>query len=397
MATQAAGIGNRAAAGVQRPARQSVTSRLMLLNGIATLSLVVHHAVNWGFTMMFAWAERYRQVSEASLLDPVGTAPYVILLIVKKLTSFSVPAFLFVSGYYYASYALQGKASIRSVAGSRVRKLALPYLFWSMVIFALEWIESCASGCKLAELGSYMGRLLLGEGGVGYYFVPLMIQLILIAPLLTRLAQRRWRLLLLAAGLLQAGWMIPVYLLNSDVHLSGAHRLFSSAVPFPLFILYFTVGIVFGVRRRELEPILLRFRSRLPLVVAILALAALLEPEIVYPVTVSGIAARWEFRTIAVTLYSTVVVLYFVANDRLLIPGRMAISRLGTKSYGVYLVHYLVMSYLARAIGALYPGLLAYELLLVPVIFVAGLVVPLVLMSIVSRSRLRPLYPYLFG
>lgn len=387
-----------ARAGQMLMARQSLLTRLMLLGGIATLSVVAHHAVSFGFTMMFAWAYRYRVVTDANLLDPVGTAPYHILLTLKKLTSFSVPVFLFISGYYYAAFALRGKTSPRRIVGSRIRKLIIPYLLWSTIIFALEWLESCELHCAISSPSSYLHRLLWGKADGGYYYVILMIQFILMAPLLIHIARKRWRLLLIATALIQAAFTTLIYFSHLGVQLpSSAYPIYSSGVPFPGMIFFFALGIVIGLRLRDVEPALIRIRSWLPFAVAVLAVVVMVEPELIYPKTVSGIASRWEFRTFAVAAYATAIILCFVAFDRISLPKSRALGRLGTKIYGIYLIHYLVMSYSARLIGYFLPNLLAYQLALVPILFSLGLFIPLGLMSLVCRSPFRSAYPYLFG
>ena len=73
------------------------------------------------------------------------------------------------------------------------------------------------------------------------------------------------------------------------------------------------------------------------------------------------------------------------------------IEELGRYSYGVYLVHTVVLSYAARAVYHLLPSLLAHGLLFMAVLVATGLAVPLMAMALVRRSRVSGAYRYVFG
>jgi peptidoglycan/LPS O-acetylase OafA/YrhL len=74
-----------------------------------------------------------------------------------------------------------------------------------------------------------------------------------------------------------------------------------------------------------------------------------------------------------------------------------AISQIGTKSFGVYLVHSLALIYTSKVIYHLVPALLGAQWLLQPILFAAGLGIPLLLMEITARTPARRFYSYLFG
>ena len=78
-------------------------------------------------------------------------------------------------------------------------------------------------------------------------------------------------------------------------------------------------------------------------------------------------------------------------------PLNKQVSDLGSKSFGIYLVHVPVMEYTARAIYVLLPWVLAYQILFLPTIAVLGLGIPLLMMAVVNRSPMRRYYTYIFG
>ncbi len=75
--------------------------RLLLLNGLATLGVAIHHAVAYGFLAMFTWTNAYRDVTVPNY-DMLGSPSYYALIITRQLDSFAIPAFFFMSGFFVA-------------------------------------------------------------------------------------------------------------------------------------------------------------------------------------------------------------------------------------------------------------------------------------------------------
>ena len=74
--------------------------QIPILRGLAILAVVYNHATGWGYTAMFWWADRYRQVGSLPNYDQMGSLPYYVLAVIQQLAQFSVPAFLFISGFF---------------------------------------------------------------------------------------------------------------------------------------------------------------------------------------------------------------------------------------------------------------------------------------------------------
>ena len=115
--------------------------RLLLLNGLAVVGAVLNHTTGWGFTAMFWWVHRYLPV-EPPNFDQMGSAGYYLLLGLQQAIMFAVPAFLFVSGYFiaFATGRQDLKGSWRLIR-SRIIYLLVPYLVWSLLVFAADFVE----------------------------------------------------------------------------------------------------------------------------------------------------------------------------------------------------------------------------------------------------------------
>ena len=115
--------------------------RLLLLNGLAVLGAVINHSSGWGFTAMFWWTDRYMDVSVPDFAQ-IGSLSYYVLRAMEQLIMFSIPSFLFVSGFFMAFATGRNRDTVEwSVVGSRIRTLLIPYLLWSVALFVWKGLD----------------------------------------------------------------------------------------------------------------------------------------------------------------------------------------------------------------------------------------------------------------
>lgn len=370
-----------------------MTRRLLLLNGLAILAVVCNHTIAWGFTAMFWWTDRYRPVTVPNF-DQLGTVPFYTLVVLRQLTVFAVPTFLFVSGFFIA-YAARGSQSVLTWKGVRVRitNLLIPYLLWSILIFTGEMLQG-----ETHQPVEYLKRLALGGAYSAYFYVPLLCQFYLLAPFLVPFARSRWRGLLAGAALLQLG-IISLSYLNlfgiAPIVSPNILRFLNSPWLFLKWSFFFTFGIVFGFHLHQIRPWLTRYKWGLLAAVLVFGLLTIIEPEIILRST----GQDWHSynHIISGTLYALAFALCFLAFYQVSVPYSETFFLLGKNSYGIYLLHPLVLEYGARAIRLLLPLLLAYQILFQPLLVLLAVGGPLLLMAIIAKSSMRRSYRYLFG
>ena len=372
-----------------------MTKRVFLLMSLAILAVVWSHAAGWGQIAMFAWTDRYRPVTVPNF-DQLGSLSYYVLLVIRQLTVWAVPAFVFVSGFFVA-YAARGRQSVLSWKVVRVRiiNLLVPYTIWSVMCF----IGDALDGITYTPL-EYLERLVSGKADGPYFYVPFLCQFYLLAPLLVAIAKTRGRPLLLGAGLLQLGALSLRYRVLLGVEISGLHLIAKVVTQSWLFFtwsFFFPFGIECGLHVKQLKGWLTQHKWSILVATIILGLLAILEPEVVYRTT----GREWRFvpLTITTSLYAVAFVLCFLAFDKIstLLPTE-TIRHLGRRSYGIYLLHMRVISFVARVIRQVAPWMLAHQVLLImPVTLAVGLGIPLLFMAFVNRSPARRSYRYLFG
>ena len=366
--------------------------RLLSLNGLATLGVVLYHATGWGFTAMFWWTNRYLPL-EVPNFDQLGGAGYYLLRVIEQLVIFSIPAFLFVSGYFIAVAAGRTQKTISwQVVKSRILNLVIPFVLWSVLILVAKIVQG-----EQYTVGEFVSTILTGRTADPFYFVPALVLLYLISPFLVPLARNHWKSLLVVSLLVQSSIVLlrTLQLLPVDLTLfKSIMFLTRSYLPFG-FIFWFSSGIVIGFHLVTLKSFFVRYRWVALVSLVIFFIAGLIEWESI--LRMSGQEWIGPRETLIDNAYALAVLAAFIGFERARLPLSGPLSRLGTRSFGVYLVHTPVLEYSARLIYHVAPWLLASQFLLQPVLFVLGLGIPLLLMSAVNRSPARKYYGYIFG
>lgn len=366
--------------------------RLLYLNGLAVIAVILFHAAGMGFVAMFSWTHRYLPVQGPNF-DQMGSTSYYALRTVEGIVTFSIPAFLFISGFFIAFAAGRSKTTVSwEYVFSRIQYLLVPYLIWSFVTLALLYVQ----GSRLS-LQNLLVNIATGQTGPVFYYVPLLIQLYLLSPLLVSLARKNWKVLLLVV----TGIQLFIVALQYPLFLGWENPLFNQLVSlfpkwfFPVRIFWFALGIIVGFNINQFKSVSGSLRWVLLALLVIFVPLAMIEWETL--LTLSG--GEWlEHReTLIDLLYAFVLLIAFLLFNNVSLPLNKQISDLGAKSYGIFLTHALFIEYTAKIIYRVFPPLLANQLVLQILLISIGLGAPLLLMYLVKKSPARGSYTYLFG
>jgi peptidoglycan/LPS O-acetylase OafA/YrhL len=370
-----------------------MVKRLLLLNGLAAIGAVIHHAVSWDLTAMFWWADRYRLVSIPDL-SQLWSLRYIFLRVLDQFAFPAVFAFLIVSGYFVTIAAGGRENTIPwKLVLQRVKNLIFPYLLWSFVIVSFNWVQgNTYSARQLLRL------LLTGGASVPYYYVPLLIQLYVLAPLLVSLARRKPGLLLAFVIALHIPVTYAHYATIYKLTLPGFERIFAILRDWHLlgYLLWFVLGMLLGLHPERIKQVLRRLRFPLLACLMVVFIASIAEWELIRQI--SGREWLAVQVTIGGKVFALLLLLSFFAFDKLRVPFSAQVSQIGAKSYGIYLIHVLILELAARGIYHVAPRLLAYQLPYVLLLCAAGIGVPLLMMAVVNQIQpLRRFYGYIFG
>lgn len=367
--------------------------KLLTLNGIAIFCVILFHAAGWGFTSLFFWTHRYLPVSSPDF-SQVGSLAYYVLRSIEQLVQFAIPTFLFVSGYFVAFLSGRKQDTLSwKIVVTRVKFLAIPYLIWTaVVIIAMVLLERT----RFSPLG--LARMVLtGGSNPAYYFIPLLIQFYIVSPILVQMVKKALVPTLIITALIQ----IVVYLVQYPVSIGTDNPIIltmDGLFPkwfFLMRIFWFTAGIAAGFHLNNLKTALAPYRMYFLVAWILLGIIGFFEWERI--VLLSGKPWIETRETLVDALYGCVFILLFVSSVDLSFIKNKLLEDLGSKSFGIYLVHSPVMEIVSRASYHLAPWILANQMLLQPLLIISGLGIPLLMMYIVSKSPARPIYSYLFG
>jgi len=366
--------------------------RLLQLNGLAVVSVVLFHSAGMAFIAMFAWAHRYLP-PDVPVNQQIGSFSYYYLRAIDQLVVFSIPVFLFVSGYFIsvATNRTTGKLSW-SVVWARIRYLLIPYLLWSVVVLLLLFLEDRTFSVEKIVLG-----LLIGNTNEVMYYVPLLTQFYILAPFFVIMAKRNWKLFLAIAAIIQLFVVLSSYPVFLGLEIPNK-QVWAGLIPkwfFPARIFWFSLGIAVGLNLTQFK----NFLSRYKWVFLVVALACfpvgIVEWETYF--RLSGEAWLPARETIVDTIYALTLIFAFLGFEKFTLPFSSRLNELGVKSYGIYLTHAIVIVYASKIFYRFTPSLLGQQILFQLILFALGLGVPLLLMMIVNRSTLRRYYKYIFG
>jgi len=366
-----------------------MAKRLSILNGWAILAVVCNHATNWGYIAMFWWVDRYRPVT-APNFDQLGTAAYYSLAAIQDLTLFCVPAFLFASGFFVA-YAARGEGGITwKMVRARISRLLWPYLIWSTVMF----VDQALQGNVYSPV-EYVRRILTGGALPPYFFVPVLCQFYLLSRLIVRLAKERPRLLLgttATVQLLSISLLMYLQLNVKDLSDSVFQKVGWLSI---WFAFYFPFGVVAGLRWSSVHALMVRFKWVWVVMTIVLGIVSVFEDSWLRQVTQTP--PSWQATTFSSNIYAMAFLFAFLSLSGSQGRSSQALSWLGARSYGIYLVHFPLLSLIARFIRRVIPALLSQQSLLVFVLAVAVVGIVTMAMEAIVRSPVRNAHRYLFG
>jgi peptidoglycan/LPS O-acetylase OafA/YrhL len=206
-------------------------------------------------------------------------------------------------------------------------------------------------------------------------------------------------MLLAGAAVVQ---MLTVALFYARVYHSGFPGALKSWVDVgPLeylrFAFYFPFGVVCGMFPRAVRDPLARFKPILPWLGLLFFGLSCLESALAYNLGGGVWPIGGDHTKFTSALFSTALVLCFVAYDKLPLPFSRTVNKLGTHSYGLYLCHYPLLGILARVIARVAPWVAAQGWLFLPLLFGLTVALSMLLMEGVARLPTKRLYRYLFG
>jgi probable poly-beta-1,6-N-acetyl-D-glucosamine export protein len=363
--------------------------KFIYIKGLAIISVVLYHATGWGYTSMFWWTHRYRPGTETNFEQLFGIE-YYTLRIIEQLIIFAIPAFIFVSGYYITvATGRTSKTISYKTLLNLIRILAVPFIIWSVIYLLYYMIQ----GTRYS-LTQFVFIIISGNATPPFYFVPLLIQLYILSPLLVFLIKKNWKPVLLTAVVIQLLILSLRYISIFNLDNKEISSL-TSNLYFPSYLFWFVLGIVVGFNSIDFKAFLTRNKRLLIIGSVLFFILGVLEWELIFHFTGQDWIASKE--TLVDNLYAFCLLLGFLAYEKAHFPFQAQITRLSAKSFGIYLSHMLALEFIARGTYHVFPAIMEYTIAFFALTVIVGLAIPLLLMVVVQQFPFRRYYSYVFG
>lgn len=276
-------------------------------------------------------------------------------LVLNQFTRFAVPSFVFLTGFTLAWRHVSGRAPFEFGSFIRRRFLVVfvPYAVWSLYYFVFVQATSGGfSSLAHSDWGGLAGRfiheLLVGDACYHMYFVILILQLYLLAPLFILAAQRFYSF---------KTWLAAGFVYQLIASIVNYYYISATGIPFwdmvisrldrncVMWLGYFIIGIAVGGQYERIRGWIIRFGVYA--IIPWLLLWHALIWEFYYSI------GQGRFFSGVVTSSKPLVMLYCLAFLPLIfwVGNKMSTTRLNPvllnlseHSYGIFLAHPVVIT-----------------------------------------------------
>ena len=368
-----------------------IARKLLILNFIAIVGTVIHHATHWVVTdILFWWPEKFG--SNYPLDTLIGQAALILLRTIDAIAIVAVPIFVLITGYTVTKVISSQVSLLKNyqIVLGRLRNILIPYLIWSAV-----WITFRVWQGEVFSINDLGILFLWGRAANEYYYIPILVQMYLLAPLWLRLVRKFPVLALGIAIAINLVARIPFYLYQlSAVHRVGWLAMFINWQA-PTYLIWFTCGLIFGF---HLDSIYAWIQSHRTLLFEATSLALVLVV-----IEVSWFSDRlgkpWVYSNsmLSSQIFSILLAACLVSLNLGKLPYQKALMRFGTQSLGIYLMHSFVLAITAKGVFHVFPALLSQPFIFYVVLVLLGVGVPLAIMKLADISPMKRFSYVFFG
>jgi membrane-bound acyltransferase YfiQ involved in biofilm formation len=347
-------------------------------------------------------------------LDPQGAVgPMVfglwqiaapVKFVILELSRCAVPLFLFLAAYHLARSPRTWQA-----IWNNGKRLVIPMAFWSLVGWALSWRKG-ADGWSAVD---FLKLFVSGRAQLGYYFIVLIVQFFVLARWLVPAIEKRPKLVLGFAFLIQL--IVHAY---DYLYLFGMLRLVAAPewvlrlgpfpeFLFPRFLLSFSLGIWASVNLDRFKEVTEKRLVLLGCLALVSSAAMIVETGLIFGVShnfsgasiFAAASLAWGEWKVSTAIWGIVALFFIIAVARRWLPLKNQLEALGKNSYGILLLHGMVLELLLLVGYKIGPALHLpwYGIVGVAVRLLLGLSIPLVITKAIRKWLPRPIQMLLLG
>lgn len=324
--------------------------------GLAILCVV------FGHTTPFGWQFQH---------DPERQFDFWLAVVERNILLPCLPLFVFLSGYLLGNTRCNSWAEYGSFLGKRVSRVAVPFLFWSIVFMIFSALRVEYTPLEIVT------RIVTGRADGAYYFILLIIQFYLLTPVFARILD--WRFGIHALLFAHLGYITALYLIQFFHWPTMPYEV--AKTPIFGWLSIFPMGMYVRRHPRVIEPFQVRYV--LPAFFLFFALT-MLESAWLFPKGTFELAIS-DLRYMPLAMGYSVVILCMKLVDK---PWPNALAWLGSISFGIFFIHGFILRRVAELLLTAAPALFDYLLLFQ--LLAASFTVALCVAVIAPAKRLLP-------
>lgn len=291
--------------------------------------------------------------------DTRGGGYYIVF---RNLINFPVAVFFFISGFFVKIE----KAHTKQWLLKRLKKLILPYLFWSLIYFAVGIINTGTN-----KIEYYLSALILGKAAAPFYYIIVLVLYTVITPLLTKALNSKLLsavILLLTPTLQMLGYILLAF--NMDIWNALRYT--------PIWIAFYYGGMMI----KKYRPTIHKRRHEF-LVMGTAVLIEIVESCLMLNTRFSA-GAFGQYR-VSGFIYATCVILCILMHETDCHVSDFA-ARLGDDSFAIFFIHYIFIIVLEHLIPGYVPLPIVHIVELVICVFGSELIIRMIRIMLKDKS-----------
>jgi hypothetical protein len=353
----------------------TIRRTLPILLGIAILAVIFNHS-NWHVLRNYAPG------------DPHG----YVYIVTDQIGKFAIATFMFIAGYFISYATSASKNDLHwEIVRARLLGLLWPWLIWSGLMTVGQYFQG-----KAFSLEELFKNLF-----IQYYFIPLLMAYYLAAPFISRWVHLYPRRVLIGAAVVQlvatAIFYVRIYIPSFSESINTS-LIDIGPMQYLRFAFFLPFGIIAGMAPQFFKEPILRLKKLWPWLVLIFFILATGESALAYSL---GTSRTWpvggDQTRLTSALLSTAILICFLIYEKIPIPFRNVVIKLGARSYGLYLSHYVILGIVGKVIHYVAPWSDLQGWWLIPALFLITVVLSISLMEIASRLPVKQYYRLVFG
>lgn len=278
----------------------------------------------------------------------------------RTIISCAVPLFLAISGYFMAKKKVNNQNDYKAFLKKQIPRVYVPCFIFSIPYF--YW-EVKFSGFKITELFN-----LLFCGYSVYYFVLLIMIMYILLPFLQKMSKSTKGVIL--SVVISIAFMI-LWTIIKLYNPSREFPLVASAIMFPMWIMFFVVGLYYG----DGKKIKITNSALILLILATIGLA-LFETNYITQKAGFIYASREKTTNSIFSFFVITLLLNMHRRSHFNSFVGKSFSYIGRISFGIYLLHMYVHMYIFLFLNRFYPEIeLSQSVLILTILLISILVI----------------------